>query len=246
MVFNDYQIVKLKRVPCTYTDQYPQRILSENKFGILKSIRIFVSILVGYRNSILNMTKKENKHIELHWQEGFKLDADEDGFRQKDWKKKYQYVAGSSTKRYYNCLYLLCKLSPCARNLMDYLSEVMDADNMISTTENDRSRFRVFIDKVTNGTVTYSDSAIKKAQQELKAKNLIISSGVSRAKVNPLYFFTGSDAKRLSMIKLTIKIGTELDDANFHWVSEELILDSKLKKHKAIADRLMAERESHI
>ena len=193
------------------------------------------------------MAKKENKHVELHWLEGYKLDVDEDGFKQKSWNKKYEYVAQSSTKRYYNCLYLLCRLSPCARNLVDYMSEVMDKDNMVNTSAPDRKMFIEFMAKITRDAVTYSDSAIKKALQELKAKNLIIPKYVGRALVNPLYFFSESDAKRMNMIKLTIKIGTELADADFKWQSEDVVPDSKLAKHRAIAkEHMLTNKEINL
>lgn len=185
------------------------------------------------------MAKKENKHVELHWLEGYKLDEPDAFGKQRGWSKKYEFISQSSTKRYYNCLYLLCKLSPCARNYMDYLCEVMDKDNMVSTGRTDKERFSAFISKITNGEVTYGDPAIKKAIGELKDKNLIKQSGIGRAKVNPLYFSNGSDAKRLESIKLTIKIGSGVSDDNFKWISEEVIPDGKIAKHRAVANRYM-------
>lgn len=176
------------------------------------------------------MKEKENKHVELRWMEGYKLDDPE--IERNGWNKKYSFISQSSTKRYYNCLYLLCKLSPCARTYMDYLCEVMDKDNMVSTGKTDKEKFSAFISRITKGEVTYGDPAIKKAIGELKDKNLIKQVGIGRAKVNPIYFFNGSDAKRLETIKLTIKIGSGVDDKNFKWNTNETIPSGSLNKHR--------------
>lgn len=175
---------------------------------------------------------KEKEHIELMWLEGVRLDTEDSG-----WAQKYSYVASSSTKRYYNCLYLLCRLSPCARNLMDYLSEEMSDDNMVSTDSFMRNGFNAFVVRITNKKVHYEDITIKKAIKELKDKQLIISVGIGRAKVNPMYFFKGSDAKRIENIKLVIKIGSKMPDNAFVWKSQDAILDSKLIAHKNSAKK---------
>lgn len=180
------------------------------------------------------MAKKENKHVEMHWIDGYKLDVDDEDFQEINWKHKYTYVSQSSTKRYYNCLYLLCRLSPCARTYMDYLSEVMDGDNMISTTSSDRQRFIEFISKITKGAVGYSDIAVKKAVRELTDKRLILKRSLSRYKVNPLYFFNGSDAKRIETLKLIIQIGSEKVDA-YKYIQSTEIDDSKLERHRKAA-----------
>lgn len=176
---------------------------------------------------------KEKEHIELMWLEGVRLDTEDSG-----WAQKYSYVASSSTKRYYNCLYLLCRLSPCARNLMDYLSEEMTEDNMISTDKFMRDSFDAFISRITNKRVSYKDISIKKAVRELKDKHLLITVGIGRAKVNPMYFFKGSDSKRIENIKLIIKIGSKMPDNAFKWHSQESILDSKLITHKKSANKI--------
>ena len=190
---------------------------------------------------------KDHKTVELHWIEGYKLDVDSDGIIEKSWNKKYTYVRQSSTKRYYNCLYLLCRISPCGRTLMDFLSENMTDDNMVNTKQADTIRFITFISKITNGEVTFKEVTVKKAYKELRDKNLLIPIQKSRYKVNPLYFFNGSDAKRLETIKLTIKLGTGLSENDFKWVSDDVILDSRLKRHKAVAGKgIVLEREINL
>lgn len=173
---------------------------------------------------------KEKQHVELMWKEGIRV-----GTGDEEWYQKYSYIANSSTKRYYNCLYLLCKLSPCARTLMDYYSEDMNDDNMVDTHKGARDGFNEFMLKITKGKVGYSDIAIKKAISELKVKNLIAQISIGRAKVNPLYFFKGSDAKRIENIKLIIKIGSGLKEGEFVWHGKDVLDDSKLPKHRRIA-----------
>lgn len=163
------------------------------------------------------------KKLQISWLEGIKLDADEDGYCELSWESKYKNVAISSVKRYYNCLYLLAKLSPCARNLMDYLSEVMDKKNLIRSTEYDRCRFITFIDEITNGEVTYGHQAVKNAYSELAEKNLLIHKQKGLYKVNELYFFAESDSKRIKSIKLSIEIGTKNSVDSFKFMADRKI-----------------------
>lgn len=163
------------------------------------------------------------KQVELTWLEGVKMDADEEGFQELNWETKYKTVAASSVKRYYNCLYLLAKLSPCARNLMDYLTESMDDRNLIRSSQHDRETFINFIGNITNGDVTYGHQAVKNAYGELADKNLLLHRQKGLYKVNELYFFKGSDAKRLKSIKLTIQIGAEQASDNFKFLSDRTI-----------------------
>lgn len=149
------------------------------------------------------------KRVQISWLEGIKLDADEDNFQDVSWETKYKNIAVSSVKRYYNCLYLLAKLSPCARNLMDYLSEVMDSKNLIRSSKHDREQFIKFIDEITNSEITYGHQAVKNAYGELSEKNLLLHKQKGLYKVNELYFFNESDAKRLKFIKLSIEIGNK-------------------------------------
>jgi hypothetical protein len=50
-------------------------------------------------------------------------------------KEAYKSIVRSHTKRYHNCLYLLAGLNTCARNLMDFLTEQMRADNIVYSNE---------------------------------------------------------------------------------------------------------------
>ena len=107
----------------------------------------------------------------------------------------------SHTKRFHNCLYLLAGLSPCARNLMDWLGEEMNDKNIVYHTEDSRKAFNDFIAMITNDKVRYADQTIKQAWGELSASGLLIKQGSRSAfLVHPKYFFNGEQNKRIERI----------------------------------------------
>lgn len=123
-----------------------------------------------------------------------------------------EVVRMSYMKRYYNCLYLLAGLSPCARNLMDYLTEEMDEDNEIRSDIGIRDKFRGFITKITYGLetspdgISYTDQTVKSAFSELSSTGLIKSKRKGVFEVNKKFFFLGSEEERLNAIILEIKM----------------------------------------
>ena len=123
----------------------------------------------------------------------------------------YKSVVRSHTKRYHNVLYLLAGLNPCARNLMDFLTDEMRGDNIVYSSSHTRDTFREFISKASDGEVDYSESSIKKAFSNLTDKGLIrkVSRGVY--KVNPQYFIKNDDSKRFDMIKIELEFKADLD-----------------------------------
>jgi hypothetical protein len=107
----------------------------------------------------------------------------------------------SHTKRFHNSLYLLAGLSPCARNLMDWLGEEMNDKNIVYHTEDSRIAFNDFIALITNDKVKYADQTIKQAWGELSSSGLIIKqSSRSAFLVHPKYFFNGEKKKRIDRI----------------------------------------------
>lgn len=105
------------------------------------------------------------------------------------------------TKRFHNCLYLLAGLSPCARNLMDWMAEEMTDNNMIYHTEDNRIKFNEFIKKITNDKVSYADQTIKQSWAELSKSGLIIpQKSRSMFMVHPKFFWNGNDKKRIDRI----------------------------------------------
>ncbi len=122
-------------------------------------------------------------------------------------KDSYKMVVRSHTKRYHNCLYLLAGLSSCARDVMDFITEEMDNDNVISTNEYFRDTFIAFIKNTTKGLkeVSYADSTVKRALRDLTAKGLIRQVKRGYSKVNPEFFFKNDDKRRLDMIKVELE-----------------------------------------
>jgi len=114
-------------------------------------------------------------------------------------------VVMNHTKRYHNCLYLLAGLPQCARDLMDYMTENMDDENMFSHNAYTRVRFIEFINSVTNGKVAYGHDSIKKAVKKLTDKGLILPKDRGVYQVNPEYFIKNWDKERLGLIKVIME-----------------------------------------
>lgn len=105
------------------------------------------------------------------------------------------------TKRFHNCLYLLAGLNPCARNLMDWLAEEMNENNIVYHTADSRKSFNVFLGKITNGKVSYADQTIKQAWSSLNQAGLIIAKSTKATFiVNPKYFWNGKEDERIGKI----------------------------------------------
>ena len=116
-----------------------------------------------------------------------------------------QQITRSHTRRYHNSLWVLAGLTGCARDLMDYLTEEMDEDNIVCTDKYLREAFKVFIWNNTYTATTegidYGTEAIKKALAELTRRNLLIRQRRGYSRVNPLYFWRNDDTRRTWVIK---------------------------------------------
>lgn len=124
----------------------------------------------------------------------------------------YRSVTVTHTKRFHNCLYLLAGLPSCARDLMDYIAEEMDDENVFYSNENFRLNFRKFIEGNTNGTTSYSDSSVKKALHTLLSKGLIRQIKRGYGKVNPMFFWkTDNGDKRVESIKIELEFKHDVD-----------------------------------
>ena len=109
------------------------------------------------------------------------------------------------TKRFHNCLYLLAGLTPCARNLMDWLTEEMSDTNIVYHTADSRKVFNEFIRTITNKQVSYADQSIKSAWGELSRAGLIIARPTRATfMVHPKFFWRGTDKDRI--LKIMAKI----------------------------------------
>lgn len=128
-------------------------------------------------------------------------------------KWAHQSIVCSHTKRYHNCLYLLAGLGSCARDLMDYITEEMDSDNIICTNEYFRKKFIEFIKNTTkeSGEITYGHSTVKRALSILFSKNLIHPIRRGYSKVNPKYFIRNNDSNRMEKIRLQLEFEHGVD-----------------------------------
>ena len=111
-------------------------------------------------------------------------------------------VEGSFIKRYCGMLSLLTGLKPCARNLLDYVVEAMDDDNLIDNTANLKTQFNKKSEK------SYSETSIDRAFKELTEKRILIKSkrrGRGKYKVNPKYFFKGNEENRIKSIRFELE-----------------------------------------
>jgi len=124
----------------------------------------------------------------------------------------YKTVTINHTKRYHNCLMLLAGLTGCARDLLDYLTENMDKDNMVANTKATREKF---IETISNLTIkeipptNYKDDTVSKAFQRLADKGLLVSKGRSSYQVDPTFFMKNDDSRRSILLKLIFEEGSE-------------------------------------
>lgn len=107
-------------------------------------------------------------------------------------------ICTTFTRQYHDALALTATLSPCARNLLDYLASVMDAANTVQSNVNKR---RAFIWNMKKFGVVYSDGTVKNAYAELLTKGLLADVGRGVYRVNPMYFMKNAGKGRDDMIK---------------------------------------------
>jgi hypothetical protein len=135
------------------------------------------------------------------------ITKDKDGYR----AQKYESINVETlfVKKYYNVLAILGGLNPCSRDLMEYLTEVMDDNNYVYNNALVRKAFIECLKNVTkkpDGTfVTYSDINVKKSYQTLVSKGSLIKLTKGMYKVNPRYYFKSDAKKRIQAIKILLE-----------------------------------------
>lgn len=127
-------------------------------------------------------------------------------------------VSQDFVRRYYGTFAVLAGLNPCSRDLIDYLVDIMDDDNIIMSNEYTRDKFLEALKESTllpDGTfIEYSDSNIKKAYQSLVDRDCLIKIKRGVYKVNPEYYFRKSERKRIESIKLILEFKSGVVDSN--------------------------------
>lgn len=110
-------------------------------------------------------------------------------------------VERTSTKRYHNTIALLGHLGKCARILLDFIVEEMDAENKIHNNPLLKKKFNKIIKAI--GLDEYSNVTINKAFSELYKRNIVDTDTGKKGtyQVNPFYFFNGSEKAREKLIR---------------------------------------------
>ena len=139
-------------------------------------------------------------------------------------KYKYKDISQDFVRVYYSTFAVLAGLNPCSRDLMDYLLETMNDDNIVMSNEYSRNNF---LDELKQNTVQpdgsfveYSDSNIKKAYQTLTERRCLFKIKRGVYKVNPEYYFKKSEIKRLESIKLLLEFECGVRDSSMQLIYE--------------------------
>jgi hypothetical protein len=109
-------------------------------------------------------------------------------------------VESAFTKRYFNSLPLLMKLSRAERIFLDFITEEMDDQNFVTNSVQIRNKFNALLRKV--GQEEYSDSTIHRCFSNLTKYNLITKEkGRGLYQVSPVFFFHGSEEQRAKVLR---------------------------------------------
>jgi hypothetical protein len=119
---------------------------------------------------------------------------------------KYKSIPCRSTRRYHGSMYALAGLAACPRDLIDYLCERMDSNNIVFSNAKVRDNFKDIIYKVSGYETVYQDATIKRAFHALVKKNLLIR-GYKRGTyiVNPLYYSKNENKERIQLIENLVR-----------------------------------------
>ena len=104
-------------------------------------------------------------------------------------------------RRYYTSLHISEKLSRAERIMLEFITEKMDKRNIIMNNAQTHRKFNKLAKKL--GLRPYSKSTIHKCFSSLAKQTLIYKVNGKRGmyKVNPLYYYKGSEEDRESDIR---------------------------------------------
>jgi len=109
-------------------------------------------------------------------------------------------VESAFTKRYFNSLPLLMRLSRAERIFLDFVTEEMDDQNLITNCAQVRNKFNQLLNKI--GQDHYSDSTIHRCFANLTKNNLLIKlKGRGLYQISPVFFFKGSEEQRAKVLR---------------------------------------------
>ena len=103
-------------------------------------------------------------------------------------------------------MYALAGLAACPRDLLDYLCERMDSNNIVFSNAKVRDNFKEIIYNVSGFVTIYQDATIKRAFYALVNKNLLLK-GDKRGTyiVNPLYYSKNENKERIQLIENLVR-----------------------------------------
>jgi hypothetical protein len=123
-------------------------------------------------------------------------------------------LSTSGVKRYPNTAFKYINLTTTEIILLEYLSEVMDSNNMVTNNHQKRLEFLEYMKK--NCGVDYSDGVVVAGFKKLKKHGFLISleyRGYYR--VNPRHFYKGLEKDRCKLLKDTYtQVSTNCRDKN--------------------------------
>ena len=109
-------------------------------------------------------------------------------------------VESAFTKRYFNSLPLLMRLSRAERIFLDFVTEEMDDQNLITNSFQVRNKFNMLLTKI--GQETYSDCTIHRCFANLSKNHLLIKlKGRGLYQISPVFFFKGSEEQRAKVLR---------------------------------------------
>jgi hypothetical protein len=115
----------------------------------------------------------------------------------------------SSCRYYFNAQHLYLELSATVRTFFDYLCERMNStNNYIYLNAEERNKFKLHIEKITNGNLSPSKSSIASYITKLSELGLIILCGSPKSCfycINPKYVFKGTENQRIAILKNLIE-----------------------------------------
>ena len=124
------------------------------------------------------------------------------------------------TKRYYNSILLLMKLTRAERILLDFITEEMDDHNYITNSVQIRTKFNTLLKKI--GQKTYTDNTIHRCFSGIVDTELMRKmKGRGMYQVNPLFFFKGTEEQRQKVIRKQLE---ELNKVAINKYRQDLII----------------------
>lgn len=107
-------------------------------------------------------------------------------------------------KTYFNCQHLLMQLNPIERGVLDFLIESADHTNLVLVNDTLKSEYCAFLLKVSQMSV--SKNVVAKAVSKLAFIGLILAEPTARGlyRVNPKYFWGGSEKSRMLVLKQAV------------------------------------------